>query len=87
MSKIVRRTPESEQWVNDGLIDKPDKYLLALMRAFGVCPRCAKTALKMLNSAKTAVPREVMPDEVVGFPMCSETCANGVMAAVTASQH
>jgi hypothetical protein len=86
---IVGRTPESERWIKDGYIDKSDKELRALLRAFGVCPRCANQTLKMFSTVNTPPPErpELMPDEVVGFPICSQTCADGIMAAVTAPEH
>jgi hypothetical protein len=61
MTQVVRCTPES---------DRSDRELRALLRAFGVCPRCSTMVLKLRRQGTSR--------GTVRFPVCSETCANGV---------
>jgi len=82
----VMRTPESERWVKDGFISKSDKELLALLQAFGVCRRCAHKMIILIRTPPQTQ-NELTPDEAVGIPVCSEACADGIIAAMCAQEH
>jgi hypothetical protein len=87
---VVSRNPESERW-STVLHNKTDEELLALMHAFGVCPRCARNAMALIQRmpprCKTPLPEaeELMPDEAIAVKFCSKTCGDGLMAALTST--
>ena len=89
----VERTPESEKDVNPSIHNKTDADIKSLFYAFGVCRRCANHAIAMLRAPCVMPPEpERTPEglyvgETVGFQVCSNACADGIMAALTMQQH
>jgi hypothetical protein len=89
----VERTPESEKDVNPSIRNKTDADIKSLFYAFGVCRRCADHAVAMLRapvvrpSKPVRTPEGYYAGEPIGFAVCSEACANGIMTAMTMQQH
>ena len=89
----VERTPESERDVNPSIYLKSDADLKSLFLAMGACRYCATDAVAMLRAPsvmpKTPIrtPEGYYAAEPIGFRICSQKCADAIMAALTMQQH
>jgi|SRR5215471_8882231 len=85
----VERTPESERDVNPALFDKSDADLRSIMLAMGACRHCAADAVAMLRAPPVMPPEPIRTPEgyyagePIGFRVCSQKCADAIMAALT----
>jgi len=75
----VKRNPESEKVITT--LDNTDGELKARMLAYGVCRKCAEGAIGMVRNTQR---RDNPGANPMGVPVCSEACADGIIAALSA---
>jgi hypothetical protein len=78
---VVKPNPESEQSVSPEFFRKSDAEILAMMRAVGVCERCANNAVTAFRLSR------VQRGEAIGFPIHRPACTDGMKAVLTMRQH